>query len=103
MTYKASDYTKRQQLDWAHLYRLDVLQQLQVDLYAAATSLGQTDAQAKQKIDDLFSAYPGEWSIYALVGASAIVTAIQNDATLPWLDTLVGGLTIRQRLINRLS
>ena len=73
------------------------------DLYDAAIALGQTDVQAEAKIDDLFATYAAEWSIYILVGNPTIITSIQNDATLPWLDTDVQGLTIRQRLINRLS
>lgn len=73
------------------------------DLFDLAISLGQTETQAEAKIDALFEAYAAEFSIYILVGSPAITTAIQNDATLPWLDTDVAGLSIRQRLINRLS
>lgn len=76
---------------------------VQRDLHAAALNLGQTDAQATAKIDLLFSTFAGEWSLYVLTGAPAITTAIQNDITLTWLNTGVGGQTIRQRLINRLS
>jgi hypothetical protein len=75
----------------------------QRDLYTAAVALGQTDAQAEAKIDALLSTFAGEWSLYILTGSTAIVTAIQNDATLPWLNTQVAGKTIRERLVSRLS
>jgi hypothetical protein len=73
------------------------------DLYDAALSLGQTPAQANAKINDLFNAYPGEWATYVIIGADGLISALQNDATLPWLDAVVAGVSIRQRLINRLS
>jgi hypothetical protein len=76
---------------------------LQKDLYDAALTLGQTPAQADDKIDTLFSTFASEWSIYILAGATAIVTAITDDITIPWLDTDVAGTTIRLRLTNRLS
>jgi len=73
------------------------------DLAKAAASLGQTESQIENKVDALFSTFAAEWSIYILTGATAIIDAIQNDATLPWIDTDVNGTSIRQRLINRLS
>jgi len=90
-------------LDHARSQRETTVQQLQLDLYDAARALGQTHAQALTRINELFNAYPGAWAVYVIAGADGIVTAIQNDATLPWLDALVGGVSIRQRLINRLS
>lgn len=39
----------------------------------------------------------------ALTGSRSIATAITNDATLPWLDTVVAGQTLRQRLVARLT
>jgi hypothetical protein len=80
-----------------------VVWKVQRDLYILAINLGQTDAQALAKLDALFSTFAGEWSLYILVGSPAIITAIQNDATLAWLNTLVSGVSIRQRLINRIS
>ena len=62
------------------------------------------DAQVQDKLDQLLSAYPGEWSIFFLTGASSAITAaITTDTTLPWLDTNVAGVTLRQRILNRLS
>lgn len=89
---EVADYTRR------HL----VLKTIK-DLFDAAIQSGQTDVQAEAKIDELFTTYAAEWSIYILAGVPAIITSIQNDATMPWLDTDVAGVTIRQRLINRLS
>lgn len=103
MTYKAPNYEDRGGLDNAYLFRVDQVQEVVRDLYSAARNIGQTDAQAKSKIQDLFNTFAAEWSVYALVGADGIVTGIQNDVTLPWLDTDVAGTSIRQRLINRLS
>jgi hypothetical protein len=76
---------------------------IQRDLFDAAIGLGQTDAQATAKIDALFATFAADWSLYILTGNPAIVTAIQDDATLPWLDTDVSGQSIRARLINRLT
>lgn len=76
---------------------------IQQDLHAAAIALGQTEEQAETKIDLLFSTFAAEWSLYMLTGSPAIITSIQNDATIGWLDTDVAGVSIRQRLINRLS
>lgn len=77
--------------------------QVQKVLFDVATGLGQTAEQAHTKLDALFTTFAAEWAVYVLTGSSAIITAIQNDATIPWLDTDVGGTTIRQRLINRLG
>jgi hypothetical protein len=86
--------------------RKELVWLMQHDLFNVAIDLGQTDQQAIAKVDDLFSAFAAEWSIYALTGSEAIVAAIENDATLPWLDTeypSASGVTIRTRLINRLN
>ena len=62
------------------------------------------DDQVQDKLDQLLSAYPGAWSIFFLTGASSAITAaITTDTTLPWLDTNVAGVTLRQRILNRLS
>lgn len=79
-----------------------VVRKLVNDLYSAGRTLGLTKAQALGYVNELFNAFPGEWAVYVIVGADGIITSIQNDATLPWLDTDVAGVTIRQRLINRL-
>lgn len=76
---------------------------IQRDLYDAALSLGQTDAQARTKIDTLFTTFAAEWSIYVLTGSPSITTAILTDVTIPWLDTDVSGTSIRTRLANRLG
>lgn len=76
---------------------------LQRDLYKLVRQLGETDAEAEAKIDALFTTFASEWSIYVLTGSDAVVTAIEDDATLAWLDVSISGASIRQRLINRLS
>lgn len=87
----------------AEATRKTLVFKIQHDIVVAAETLGQTDAQADAKVDTLFSTFASEWSIYILTGATAIITAIQNDASIAWLDTDVAGTSIRQRLINRLS
>lgn len=72
------------------------------DLIDFGLGEGYTDNQVKGAVNSLFEAYPGEWSIYILVGSDAIKTAIQNDVTLPWLNTAVGQSTVRAQLIARL-
>lgn len=74
------------------------------ELEMAGQVLGLDDADIQAKLNQLFSAYPGEWAIYFVTGANlAIVPAITNDTTIPWLDTDVSGTTLRQRLVNRLN
>jgi hypothetical protein len=87
----------------AEVQRRLAVYRLQKDLHDAALTLGQTTVQADTKIDTLFSTFAAEWAIYVLTGSPSIITAITDDVTIPWLDTDVGGTTIRQRLINRLS
>jgi hypothetical protein len=79
------------------------IQRIQYDLAAFAISQGYTANQTRSAIEALFRTFVTQWFLYIVCGADDIVTAIQNDATLPWLNTQVGGQTIRQRLINRLS
>ena len=76
---------------------------IQRDLFKLAKDLGQTNQQAITKVDQLFSTFAAEWAIFVLTGSDSINDAIQNDATIAWLDTDVSGQTIRQRLLNRLS
>lgn len=83
--------------------RKRVVYNVQKDLYSLALDLGQTDAQAREKIDGLFAAFASEWALYVLTGSPAINAAIANDAALSWLNLDANGQTIRQRLINRLS
>ena len=89
-----------------HHKRQAVVQQAQLDLYDAALDLGQTTAQAIAKIDDLFATFASEWFLWLLDEHPSLVTAIQNDATIPWLDTEyppASGVDLRQRIINRLT
>lgn len=66
--------------------------------------LGQTEEQIEQKLDDLLSAYPGEWSLYFITGAKgAILAALTADTSLPWLDTDVNGEPLRARIISRIN
>lgn len=97
------DFDYLENLRERELSRRVIVWKIQNDLATLAVSLGQSNAQIENKVDALFSTFAAEWSIYIFTGASAIIDAIQNDATLPWLDTLASGLTIRQHLINRLS
>lgn len=83
--------------------RRTIVHKIQQDLHTLALQLGQTEDQASSKIDTLFATFSGDWSLYILTGSPAIKTSIQNDATIPWLDTDVSGQTIRQRLLNRLN
>ena len=80
-----------------------IVSELIRDLTVAAEGLGQTAAQVDAKLDALFLTFGNEWDTFERTGSTAIITTIQNDATLLWLDTDVAGTTIRQRLINRLS
>lgn len=86
--------------------RQDRVWKVTYDMIDAADSLGQTTEQAENKVDQLFSTFAAEWSIYILAGATTIITALENDTTIPWLDTEYptgSGITIRTRLINRLD
>jgi hypothetical protein len=73
------------------------------DIFKFAVSQGYTENQARNAIESLFRTFSTQWFLYLICGADDIVTAIQNDATISWFNTQVGGQTIRQRLINRLS
>lgn len=86
--------------------RLKVVWTVQNDLLVAAQDLGQDQTQAVTKLDELFATFAAEWSLYAITGSLAIATAIENDTTLTWLDTVYppgSGVTIRERLLNRLT
>lgn len=93
-------------VDWIlheELKRKYIVWKVQNDLAKAAAGLGQNPTQIETKIDALFSTFAAEWAIYVLTGSPSIITSIQNDVTLAWLDTDISGTTIRQRLINRLT
>lgn len=95
-----------EQLEIAYDARRKLIYQAQHDLALAAADLGQTEGQIGSKMDELFSTYGAEWSVYILTGATAIITAIQNDVSIAWLDTVYpagSGVTLRTRLINRLN
>lgn len=76
--------------------------QLQHDVYEFGIAQGYTDNQVRGAVNDLFNTFAAEWSVYVLAGSDAIVTAIENDATLPWLNTAVGQSTVRAKLVARL-
>jgi len=82
--------------------REDIFFQIQADLTGYGEGLGLNPAQVEAKLDELFTTFAAEWLLYILTGSPSIATAITNDATLPWLDTVVGGQTLRVRLVARL-
>jgi hypothetical protein len=78
----------------------------QNDLASAGADVGLSETQIETQIDTLFNSFAGEWSLYILTGSSAIVSAISSDTTIGWLNQEYppdSGVTIRERLINRLS
>ena len=111
MTERFTDWLVRSHVDFEdyvneffarELERKRVVFKIQYNLYQLATSLGQTPAQARNKIDELFSTFAAEWSLYVITGSPAINTAVSNDATIAWLDVDVQGTSLRQRILNRL-
>ena len=76
---------------------------IQHDLVLFGKDQGYTQNQIRGAVEALFATFAAEWSLYILMGSSALVTAITADATLSWLDLDANGQTIRQRLVNRLS
>ena len=83
--------------------RQEVLLQIQSDLIDFGLTEGFADAQVRTALETLFRTFAPEWSLYLLVGADDLATAITADTTIPWLDTLIGGVSLRQRLVNRLT
>lgn len=83
--------------------RLRVIDDIVVDLTRFGNTQGYTPAQLRNAIADLFALSLEQWCGYVLFAAQDIITTVQNDATLPWLDLDASGQTIRQRLINQLS
>jgi hypothetical protein len=75
-------------------------------LVHAAIDNGATAIVAGERVDELFGAYGGSWTIYVLTGANQIVTDIDTDTGIGWLDTEYpsgGGKTIRERVITQLE
>lgn len=97
----ADDYLRK--LERQEEDRKFIIAKIQNDLATYAASLGQTSVEIENKVDALFNTYAIEWVTYRAIGDPTIITSIQNDTTMPWLDTDISGETIRQRLIDRLS
>lgn len=75
-------------------------------LVHAAIDNGADAIVAGERVDELFGTYGGSWSIYVLTGANQIVTDIDTDTGIGWLDTEYpsgGGKTIRERVITQLE
>lgn len=83
--------------------RQDITDETIHDLIFFGIQQGYTDNQIQTAIEDLFFTFANEWWLYERLGHPALIAAISSDATLPWLDLDAQGITIRQRLINRLS
>lgn len=72
----------------------------------AAIDNGAAAIVAGERVDELFGTYGGSWSIYVLTGANQIVTDIDTDTGIGWLDTEYpagGGKTVRERVITQLN
>lgn len=87
----------------AEAQRKELYFQVLEALWKLGKDLGLSDANIFGKLDDLYLAFASEWQLFLLTGSDAIATAIQNDVTLPWLDTDVSGTSIRDRLVAKLS
>lgn len=105
--YKIFEYDRD---DWLWLaaqaeeVRKGIVWRVQRDLYRFGTEqLALSAANVTGKIDDLFTTFAAEWAVFVLTGSRSIATAITNDATLAWLDTVAGPQTIRQHLLDRLA
>lgn len=85
------------------LNRVRVVDDIIVDLTRFGASQGYTANQLRNAIGNLFSLSLEQWCGYVLFAAQDIITTIENDATLPWLNIDASGQTVRQRLVNRLS
>lgn len=83
-----------------------VIWTIQDYLVHAAIDNGADAIVAGQRVDELFGTYGGSWSVYVLTGANQIVTDIDTDTGIGWLDTEYpagGGKTVRERVINQLE
>lgn len=86
--------------------RRNIVHEIIDDLIFAAQDLGAGEGIAQQRLNDLFTSFATDWTNYIIVADDTIITTIQNDATLGWLDTEYppsSGTTIRERIIARLS
>jgi len=86
--------------------RRETVWMIQDYLVHAAIDNGATAIVAGERVDELFGTYGGSWSVYVLTGANQIVTDIDTDTGIGWLDTEYpagGGKTIRERVINQLE
>ena len=88
---------------WPIIERENTLQKIVGDLVAFGLARGYNEAAIKSAIEDLFRTFITQWVLYVYTGASDLATAINANTTLAWLNQTSGGLTIRQRLVNRLS
>ena len=82
--------------------REHVVVKIQHDLASFAVSRGYSQNQTAAALDTLFNTFATEWVLFLLVGSTVIKNAIADDVTIPWLDTNIGGKTLRERLIDRL-
>jgi hypothetical protein len=87
----------------ARIRRFRTVDKIQADLATFAQGLGQTETQTAAKLETLFSTFPSQWTLYLLVGSTAINSAIANDVTIGWLDFDVNGTPLRERILNRLT
>jgi len=93
-------------LEYQNRVRRETVWKIQDYLVHAAIDNGATAIVAGERVDELFGAYGGSWSVYVLTGANQIVTDIDTDTGIGWLDTEYpagGGKTIRERVINQLE
>lgn len=94
-----------------HLMQLEISRKktvwkIQDYLLNAAIDSGADAILAGERVDELFGTYGGSWSVYVLTGANQIVTDIDTDTGIGWLDTEYpsgGGKTIRERVITQLE
>ena len=86
--------------------RRETVWMIQDYLVHAAIDNGATAIVAGERVDELFGTYGGSWAIYVLTGANQIVTDIDTDTGIGWLDTEyppLGGKTVRERVISQIE
>lgn len=92
--------------DYLNEYRSErqaILDAIVHDLTDFAIAQGYSDAQIQGALEDFFGTFASPMFVYFQVGGTTLADAIAADATLGWLNLDAAGITIRQRLINRLS
>lgn len=62
-----------------------------------------TVEQRRQALRSLWATHQNDWLTFIFFGDNEIETSIANDVTHTWLDNVVSGVTIRQRIIDRLG